>query len=118
MLRIALRATVHRAALDPGDHCGPWGQEQGAGQGLPPREARVQPLLGFGKQLLVEALRLDEELPAQLLARNGPGLGRLRERLAAVGHVFYVAGTVRVLASARAGQDDRSSCGTGADWVG
>ena len=60
VLRIALRATVHRAALDPGDHCGPWGQEQGAGQGLPPREARVQPLLGFGKQLLVEALRLDE----------------------------------------------------------
>ena len=40
VLRIALRATALRAALDPGDHCGPWGQEQRAGPGLPPRRAR------------------------------------------------------------------------------
>ena len=36
VLRIALRATALRAALDPGDHCGPWGQEERAGPGLPP----------------------------------------------------------------------------------
>ena len=35
VLRIALRATALRAALDPGDHCGPWDQEQRAG-GLGP----------------------------------------------------------------------------------
>ena len=35
VLRIALRATALRAALDPGDHCGPWGQEERAGPGLP-----------------------------------------------------------------------------------
>ena len=40
VLRIALRATALRAALDPGDHCGPWGQEERAGPGLPPRCAR------------------------------------------------------------------------------
>jgi hypothetical protein len=40
VLRIALRATALRAALDPGDHCGPWDQEQRAGPGLPPRYAR------------------------------------------------------------------------------
>jgi len=34
------RATALRAALDPGDHCGPWGQEERAGPGLPPRCAR------------------------------------------------------------------------------
>jgi hypothetical protein len=28
------------AGLDPGDHCGPWGQEERAGPGLPPRCAR------------------------------------------------------------------------------
>ena len=39
-LRIALRATALRAALDPGDHCGPWNQEEQAGPGLPPRCAR------------------------------------------------------------------------------
>ena len=39
VLRIALRATALRAALDPGDHCGPWGQEERAGPGLP-RHAR------------------------------------------------------------------------------
>jgi hypothetical protein len=39
VLRIALRATALRAALDPGDHCGPWEQEQRAGPGLP-RDAR------------------------------------------------------------------------------
>ena len=39
VLRIALRATALRAALDPGDHCGPWDQEERAGPGLP-RHAR------------------------------------------------------------------------------
>jgi hypothetical protein len=39
VLRIALRATALRAALDPGDHCGPWDQEERAGPGLP-RDAR------------------------------------------------------------------------------
>ena len=39
VLRIALRAIALRAALDPGDHCGPWEQEQRAGPGLP-RPAR------------------------------------------------------------------------------
>jgi hypothetical protein len=39
VLRIALRATALRAAPDPGDHCGPWGQEERAGPGLP-RHAR------------------------------------------------------------------------------
>ena len=36
VLCIALRATALRAALDPGDHCGPWDQEKRAGPGLPP----------------------------------------------------------------------------------
>jgi len=40
VLRIALRATALRAALDPGDHCGPWEQEQRAGPGLPRQLAR------------------------------------------------------------------------------
>ena len=40
VLCLALRATALRAALDPGDHCGPWGQEERAGPGLPPRCAR------------------------------------------------------------------------------
>jgi hypothetical protein len=40
VLRIALRATALRAALDPGDHCGPWDQEQRAGPGLPRQRAR------------------------------------------------------------------------------
>ena len=40
VLRIALRATAPRAAPDPGDHCGPWGQEERAGPGLAPRAAR------------------------------------------------------------------------------
>ena len=35
VLRIALRATALRAALDPGDHGGPWEQEKRAGRGLP-----------------------------------------------------------------------------------
>ena len=42
VLRIALRATALRAALDPGDHCGPWEQEQRAGPGLPPTRAATQ----------------------------------------------------------------------------
>ncbi len=40
MLRIALRATALRTALDPGDHCCPWEQEKRAGQSLP-RRARA-----------------------------------------------------------------------------
>jgi hypothetical protein len=45
VLCIALRATALRAALDPGDHCGPWDQEERAGPGLPPvtRAARKPP---------------------------------------------------------------------------
>ena len=43
VLRIALRATALRAALDPGDHCGPWEQEQRAGPGLPPRARPRKP---------------------------------------------------------------------------
>ena len=39
VLRIALRATALRAALDPGDHCGPWGQEERQAQACP-RAAR------------------------------------------------------------------------------
>jgi len=35
VLRIALRATALRAALDPGDPCGPWEQEKRAGPSLP-----------------------------------------------------------------------------------
>ena len=35
MLRTALRATALRAALDPGDPCGPWEQEKRAGPSLP-----------------------------------------------------------------------------------
>ncbi len=44
VLRIALRATALRAALDPGDHCGPWDQEERAGPGLPraARGARIR----------------------------------------------------------------------------
>ena len=37
-----LRATALRAALDPGDHCGPWGQEERAGPGLPPPARSTQ----------------------------------------------------------------------------
>jgi hypothetical protein len=92
----------------------------------------------------VKALRNHKQFLAESLTRAAVGLDRVAVRaegdhlsrvvlaaqgevldvvdfeewLAGVGHVFYVAGTVRVLASARAGQDDRSSCGTGADWVG
>ena len=40
VLRIALRATALRAALDPGDRCGPWEQEKRAGPGPPPLCAR------------------------------------------------------------------------------
>ena len=40
VLRIALRATALRAALDPGDHCGPWEQEERAGQACPRQHAR------------------------------------------------------------------------------
>jgi hypothetical protein len=40
VLRIALRATALRAALDPGDLGGPWRQEERSGQGLPPGQAR------------------------------------------------------------------------------
>jgi hypothetical protein len=36
----AARDSPSGAALDPGDRCGPWGQEERAGPGLPPRCAR------------------------------------------------------------------------------
>ena len=47
--RIALRATALRAALDPGDPCGPWEQEKRADQGLPPPDAgaKGQPALAM-----------------------------------------------------------------------
>jgi len=41
VLRIALRATALRAALDPGDLGGPWRQEERAGQGPAPPGARL-----------------------------------------------------------------------------
>jgi hypothetical protein len=34
------RRWAHAPTLDPGDHYGPWGQEERAGPGLPPRYAR------------------------------------------------------------------------------
>jgi len=41
VLRTALRATALRAALDPGDHCGPSGQEERAGhRPAPPARGR------------------------------------------------------------------------------
>jgi hypothetical protein len=40
VLRIALRATALRAALDPGDHCGPWDQGERAGPGPAPSDPR------------------------------------------------------------------------------
>ena len=44
-------ATALRAALDPGDHCGPWDQEERAGPGPPPRYARrANPRGGAGHQ--------------------------------------------------------------------
>jgi hypothetical protein len=50
------KAAAHRlrrrpaAGLDPGDHCGPWGQEERAGPGLPPRCARRANPGGGGPQ--------------------------------------------------------------------
>jgi hypothetical protein len=44
VLRIALRATALRAALDPGDHCAPWAQEERQAQACPAlRAARKTP---------------------------------------------------------------------------
>jgi hypothetical protein len=43
VLRIALRATALRAALDPGDRCGPWEQEERAGQACPRAARRANP---------------------------------------------------------------------------
>src|ERR671938_493015 len=39
VLRIALRATALRAALDPGDHCGPWDQERRKAKACPANAA-------------------------------------------------------------------------------
>jgi hypothetical protein len=36
VLRIPLRGTRLRRAVDPGDRCGPWEQEERAGPGQPP----------------------------------------------------------------------------------
>ena len=41
MLRIALRGTALRAAPDPGDHGGPWGQEERQAQACPRATRRV-----------------------------------------------------------------------------
>lgn len=49
VLRIALRATTLRAALDPGDLGVPWGQEQRAGQGpAPAARGTTLPVAGTG----------------------------------------------------------------------
>ena len=37
------RATALRAALDPGDHCGPWGQEERQAQACPRAARGAQP---------------------------------------------------------------------------
>ena len=50
VLRIPLRGTRLRRALDPGDRCGPWEQEERAGPGLPPRCARRAKPGGGGPQ--------------------------------------------------------------------
>ena len=50
VLRTALRATALRAALDPGDHCGPWEQEERAGPGLPPALRAARKPGGGGPQ--------------------------------------------------------------------
>src|SRR5215470_6703755 len=60
VLRIALRATALRAALDPGDHCGPWGQEERAGPGLPPRCARRANPAMAGTRKHLEGKETDE----------------------------------------------------------
>ena len=60
VLRIALRATALRAALDPGDHCGPWGQEERAGPGLPPRCARRANPAVAGARSTPDARETDE----------------------------------------------------------
>ena len=43
VLRIALRATALRAALDPGDLGGPWRQEERAGRACPAGRAARNP---------------------------------------------------------------------------
>ena len=48
VLRIALRATALRAAPDPGDHCGPSGQEERQAQACPPRYAARNPAAAKG----------------------------------------------------------------------
>jgi hypothetical protein len=39
----AARDNPSGAAPDPGDHCGPWGQEERAGPGLPRQRAARKP---------------------------------------------------------------------------
>jgi hypothetical protein len=48
VLRIPLRGTRLRRAVDPGDRCGPWGQEERAVPGLPraARGAQTPPVAG------------------------------------------------------------------------
>jgi hypothetical protein len=58
VLRIALRATALRAALGPGDHCGPWARKSG--------QARPAPALARGAQIPAVA--------------GAPGLPDARER--------------------------------------
>ena len=60
MLRIALRATALRAALDPGDHCGPWDQEERAGPGLPRQRARRANPAMAGTRKHLEGKETDE----------------------------------------------------------
>jgi hypothetical protein len=43
VLRIALRATALRAALDPGDHCAPWARKSGRPRPAPRCARRGKP---------------------------------------------------------------------------
>ena len=74
--RIALRATALRAALDPGDHCGPWEQEQRAGPGLPPPHARRANPAVTGALLIRLRLMVDSPYPP---GTDGPRVDDVRQ---------------------------------------
>ena len=89
LLRIA-DATALRAGPDPGDHCGPWGQETRAGHGLPRQARGAHASSPKRKSLRFEgiatcALRRGERLPAcaedgRRLACGEPRRGVMRVR--------------------------------------
>jgi hypothetical protein len=62
VLCIALRATALRAAPDPGDHCGPWDQEERAGPGLPRHARGAQKPRGGGHPSGPNAKATDERV--------------------------------------------------------